>query len=167
VTHSLSGLRGFGLVVGLATLAGCAQEGGGAGGNRVYYADLQGGAKECAVPQRVSLSNGGVTEAAMTVGNDGGWCGITVSRLIAGAYDAGLLTQRPQRGRVHVHKVGNATRIDYTPDAGFGGTDGFAVKLIPGDATLRVAVTVTGGAPPPAATPPARSTPPARRPAKK
>jgi hypothetical protein len=33
------------------------------------------------------------------------------------------------------------TRIDYTPNKGFVGTDAFAVKLIPGDATVRVAVT--------------------------
>jgi hypothetical protein len=39
--------------------------------------------------------------------------------------------------------VGDETRIDYTPDRRFAGSDAFTVKLIPGDATIKVAVTVT------------------------
>ena len=45
-----------------------------------------------------------------------------------------------------IHEVGDNTRIDYTPDRGFSGTDSFAVKLIPGDAKVIVAVTVTAPA---------------------
>ena len=80
----------------------------------------------------------------MSVTNDGGWCGISVSRF-AGPYSAGLMVQRPSNGKVYVHTVGSATRVDYTPDPGFRGNDTFAVKLIPGDATMRVAVTVKPG----------------------
>jgi hypothetical protein len=137
-------LNGLGLAAFLV-LAGCAEGGGMGGGNRTYYADLQGGAKDCTTtPARVSLSNGGATDVAMSVANDGGWCGISVSRF-AGAYSAGLMVQRPARGKVYVHTVGSATRVDYTPDPGFSGSDTFAVKLIPGDATMRVAVTVKPG----------------------
>jgi hypothetical protein len=41
-----------------------------------------------------------------------------------------------------IHQVGDDTRIDYTPDRGFTGTDSFAVKLIPGNAVIRITVTV-------------------------
>jgi len=158
-------LRGAGLAA-LVALTGCAAEGGLGGGHRTYYADLQGGAKLCTVPPKVSLSNGSTTDVAMTVGNDGGWCGISVSRG-SGPYDAGLLMERPRNGRVHVHKVGNVTRVDYTPDPGFGGTDSFVVKLIPGDASMKVAVTVTGGSASSAAAPAAASTPAGKAPARK
>jgi len=150
-------LNGLGLAA-LVALAGCAEGGAGPGGSRVFYADTQGGAKSCATtPARVSLSNGGSTDVAMNVGNDGGWCGVSVSRFV-GPYSAGLMVQRPNHGKVYVHTVGNATRVDYTPDPGFGGTDSFAVKLIPGDATMRVAVTVTGGTRPAASSTSAPST---------
>jgi hypothetical protein len=38
--------------------------------------------------------------------------------------------------------VGDNTRIDYTPDAQYRGADSFAVRLIPGDATISGSVTV-------------------------
>jgi hypothetical protein len=153
-------LRGAGLAA-LVALTGCAAEGGLGGGHRTYYADLQGGARVCTVPPRVSLSNGSTTEVAMTVGNDGGWCGISVSRF-GGPYDNGLLMQRPQHGRVHVRKVGSATRVDYYPDAGFRGTDSFVVKLNPGEASMKVNVTVQPGSAAAAAAP-APAAAPARR----
>jgi hypothetical protein len=145
-------LNGLGMAA-LLLIAGCAEGGGlGGGANRTFYADLQGGAKDCTTtPTRVSLSNGSSTDVAMSVTNDGGWCGISVSRF-SGPYSAGLMVQRPSNGKVYVHTVGSATRVDYTPDPGFRGTDAFAVKLIPGDATMKVAVTVkpAGGAAAPA-----------------
>ena len=45
--------------------------------------------------------------------------------------------------QVYIHPVGNATRIDYTPDARFSGSDTFVVKLLPGSPVLRVSVAVT------------------------
>ena len=59
-------------------------------------------------------------------------------------FEAGLLTVRPRHGTVLIHEVGDDTRIDYTPDRGFAGSDTFAVKLIPGNAAIQIAVTVTG-----------------------
>jgi len=97
----------------------------------------------------------------MAVVNDGGWCGILVSQNAApsrsnkgawaalGAtqakqpFAAGLLQTRAQHGRVYIHAVGDETRVDYTPDPGFTGNDQFAVRLIPGDPVLTVAVTVS------------------------
>jgi hypothetical protein len=76
------------------------------------------------------------------VSDEGGWCGVSVNRGGA-AYDSYLLVSRPNHGRVFVHHVGATTRIDYTPDTGFIGTDRFAVHLIPGDALVEEAVTVT------------------------
>ena len=78
----------------------------------------------------------------MKLGNDGGWCAIGVAN--GGApYDTELLTEPPAHGSVYIHPVGNATRIDYTPDARFSGSDSFVVKLLPGSPVLRVSVAVT------------------------
>ncbi len=110
-------------------------------GPRLYAADVYGGARACVVP-KLSLPDGKPTDAAMTVGNDGGWCGITVAQAGDKPYAAGLLTEPPQHGKVLIHQVGDATRIDYTPDTNFTGSDSFTVTLIPGDPVIRTAVTV-------------------------
>lgn len=112
--------------------------------NRVFAADVSGAAKVCQVP-KVSPADGQTTEVPMGVANDGGWCGIAVQRS-DGPFGAGLLTARAAHGSVLIHRVGDFTRIDYTPDRGFTGADTFAVKLLPGTAVLRVNVTVTGTA---------------------
>ncbi|MBK1659241.1 hypothetical protein E2C05_09850 [Paracraurococcus ruber] len=149
----------------LAALAGCQQpqQAAGPAGARVYYADTQGAASVCEAPRSVALAAGQQAEAAMTVKNDGGWCGITVA-LSGKPYDAGLLVGRPEHGRVHVRKVGDATRVDYIPDAGFGGEDRFTVRFLPGNPALRVMVNVQY-TPPPA--PPAPPAPPPRTPARR
>jgi hypothetical protein len=112
-----------------------------ASGARVYSADMGGGARSCTVP-KLSLADGKPSEAPMTVGNDGGWCALTVAQSDGRPYDAGLLKQQPGHGKVLIHEVGDSTRIDYTPDPRFTGTDSFQVMLIPGDAVIRAAVTV-------------------------
>ena len=103
----------------------------------------------------------------MVVKNDGGWCGINVAQSGPKPYDAGLLVGRPEHGRVHVHKVGDVSRIDYIPDAGFGGEDRFTVRMLPGNPALRVMVTVQYTAPPAPPTPPPAAAPTRRAPAKK
>jgi hypothetical protein len=108
---------------------------------RVYAADVTGTAKVCDVP-KVDPAAGQTTEAAMIVGNDGGWCGIRVHQDGPKPFGAGLLTTRPAHGAVTVHLVGDDTRIDYTPDRKFAGSDSFAVRLVPGNATVQVAVSV-------------------------
>jgi hypothetical protein len=163
-------LNRLALGAGLIALAGCAEGLPGSSGSRVYYADMQGAAAVCTVPEKVSLGAGAQTEATMVVKNDGGWCGITLSRFPQRPYDAGLLVGRPANGRVHVHSVGDVTRIDYTPDPGFSGDDRFTVRLLPGNPSLRVSVTVQPGvhAAPAAAPAPAKAPAPARKaPAKK
>jgi hypothetical protein len=145
--------RGAWLALALAglMLQGCAETRQTAtSGPRLYAADMTGGAKSCAVP-KLSLTSGAPSDAAMTVGNDGGWCAITVAQSDGKPYDAGLLSQTPQHGKVLIHEVGDATRIDYTPDANYSGSDAFAVTLIPGDPVVRTAVTVVPPGPPPAA----------------
>ena len=107
----------------------------------VYSVDLQGGATQCSV-SRPDLQPGQQTTATMRVGNDGGWCAISVAR-DGKPYGAGLLVTRAQHGAVFIHPVGDNTRIDYTPERGYAGRDSFVVQLLPGDAKLRVAVTVT------------------------
>jgi len=163
--------RAFAAVAGLSALQACApqQQAAAPAGPRIFAVDLQGAARLCTVPA-VSLATDKPAEATMVVGNDGGWCAISVSQPGPKPYDAGLVIERPAHGRLNVHTVGSATRIDYTPDRGYAGPDSFAVKMVPGGATLKAAVTVqptepaatTAAAPatPPASTPPAQ---PARR----
>jgi hypothetical protein len=124
-----------------ALLQGCAPERPVASPSpRLYASDFQGGAKNCIV-SKPSLEPNQEAVAYMQVGNDGGWCSITVAQ-DGNPYDAGLLTQTSQHGKVYIHPVGDNTRIDYTPDPGFSGTDLFVVKLLPGNPSLRVNVTV-------------------------
>ena len=109
-------------------------------GTPVYSVDINGGAKSC-VTSGADVSGGKAATATMTVGNDGGWCGVTISQ--AGKpFNAGLVQTRAQHGQLNVHSVGDNTRVDYIPDPGFTGTDSFAVKLVPGNPVLTVNVTV-------------------------
>jgi hypothetical protein len=119
---------------------GCEQPRQAASSTRLYAIDQTGGAKTCNAPQ-AQPAGGQTTDVAMTVTNDGGWCGLSVSQS-GRPYSAGLLTTRPKDGKVYVHVVGDHTRIDYTPDRGFAGNDSFVVKLVPGDASVRVNVAV-------------------------
>jgi hypothetical protein len=111
---------------------------------RVYAADVAGAAKTCEVPN-ISPTAGQTTEASIKMVNDGGWCALTAHQGGPKPFEAGLLTTRPGHGNVLIHEVGDETRIDYTPDSGFAGADSFTVHLIPGDASVRVAVTVAPG----------------------
>jgi hypothetical protein len=132
------------LLMTLLLLAGCLQNGAGPAGSRmrVYAADLAGAAKVCEVPKLNPVA-GASADAAVKLANDGGWCAISVHQEGPKPFEAGLLTARPAHGNVLIHEVGDDTRIDYTPDRGFIGSDSFAVKLIPGGASIRAAVTVT------------------------
>lgn len=107
----------------------------------LYAADLAGAAKQCTAPAP-ALAPGKEVATTMQVGNDGGWCGISVA-LDGKPYSAGLLTTLPQHGKVFIHPVSDDTRIDYTPDRMFRGNDSFVVKLLPGEPVMRVNVTVT------------------------
>ena len=133
--------RRLGWLAACSALLGCA--GPVSSGNTlpVYAADVTGGARQC-VTSHPQLTAGKTVDATMSVANDGGWCAISV-QLDGQPYAAGLLAEPPVRGKVYIHPVGNFTRIDYTPDAGFSGTDRFVVQLIPGNPVLRTAVTVT------------------------
>jgi hypothetical protein len=128
-----------------ALLQACGPNDKGAAGpkQRVFAADVAGGAKVCEVP-KVSPTNDQPTEAAIKMTNDGGWCGLPVHRSELKPFSAGLLSTRPSHGTVVIHQVGDETRIDYTPDRGFAGTDSFVVKLLPGNASVRVTATVSG-----------------------
>jgi hypothetical protein len=108
---------------------------------RVFAADMTGAAKVCTAPP-VTPAAGRTIDAAIKLGNDGGWCAITVNNN-GRPFDAGLLAATPQHGKVLIHTVGNDTRIDYTPPARYAGPDAFSVRLIPGDAVIRVTATVT------------------------
>ncbi len=114
----------------------------GATGSRIYAADVTGAAKSCEV-STPSLTDAKTSTATMKLANDGGWCAIKVAQSGSRPFATGLLTARPTHGKVFIHQVGDDTRIDYTPDRGFAGTDSFSVKLLPGESVIRVAVTST------------------------
>ena len=126
----------------VALLAGCAQPPPPVSTTRLYAIDLAGAAKRC-TPGPVTPVAGKEVAATMTVGNDGGWCAFTVAQPGPQPYAAGLLTVEPGHGRVYIHPVGDNTRIDYTPDAGYAGPDAFTVTLLPGREVIRAAVSVT------------------------
>ncbi len=112
---------------------------------RVFAADVTGAAQSCEAHE-IAPAAGQTIEASMKLANDGGWCGLPAHQEGPKPFEAGLLAVRPTHGSVLIHEVGDNTRIDYTPDRGFTGTDSFAVKLIPGDAKVNVAVMVTAHA---------------------
>lgn len=120
-------------------LAACTPPGVVANGSRnpTYAIDLAGKAAVCRAPN-VDLTQSREPSINMATGG-GGWCGIGVTQGGV-ALTAALLTERPHAGRVHVHTVGDATRVDYIP-TGAPRADAFAVKFIPGDQTMRVTVT--------------------------
>jgi hypothetical protein len=108
---------------------------------RVFAADMTGAAKVCTVPPVAPVAEK-TTDVAMKLGNDGGWCAITVNNN-GRPFDAGLLAAQAAHGKVLIHTVGNDTRIDYTPTPRYAGADTFTVRLLPGDAMIRATVTVT------------------------
>jgi hypothetical protein len=119
-------------------LLGCVQQ---ATWSGIYAVDTAGGAKIC-VTETASPPDGMTAVAKMQVSDEGGWCGILANHG-GQAYDSYLMVTRPTHGKIYAHHVGVNTRIDYTPDAGFVGSDTFAVRLIPGNAVVQGAVTVT------------------------
>lgn len=123
----------------------------------VYAIDQAGAAQSCIVsPLKPALADGKESATTMTLANDGGWCAIAVHQDGPAPFTAGLLTTRPEHGKVFVHSVGDETRIDYTPESRFGGNDSFVVRLLPGDAVIQAAamVSITPGAASPVAEPP-------------
>ena len=108
---------------------------------RVFAVDMKGAAAICDA-QKLGVPAGQAINTAVKLGNDGGWCAMTVTQVDGKPFATSLLTTRPEHGKVLIHRVGDATRIDYTPDRGFTGADVFVVQLLPGDATIRANVTV-------------------------
>jgi hypothetical protein len=124
----------------VALLAGaCSPQG--ATWDGIYSVDRAGRAKTCSAPT-ASPPDGAALKAQIQQSNDGGWCGMILSRG-GQPYDSYLIITRPSHGRLFAHRVGSITRIDYTPDAGFTGTDSYAIRLIPGNAVVEGTVTVT------------------------
>ncbi len=133
--------------------------------------DLQneGIAKTC-TPSAVDLAAAAPATIAMT--NDG-WCGVVTAEKDGQPFKLGLVKTRPAHGRVYIQPVNGQTRVEYTANAGFVGSDNFTVALVSrtantSDTPLRVDVAVTQGegqavAPPPPPTKKPATRAPARR----
>jgi len=103
--------------------------------------DLRGESASCGTPHIMTIASWRPLELKLDFTNDGGWCALRLSR--AGKpYAAGLLPVLPQHGNVFIHTVAGFTRIDYTPNAGYAGSDSFLVKLIPAYQPVQVTVTI-------------------------
>ena len=120
-------------------------------------------AKSCTFSP-VQPAPGTTVNATITMSNDG-WCAVRVTERDGQPFQLGLVHDRPEHGTMLIQKLGGQTRLEYTPNAGFTGTDAFTALLRPRaggpDATVQVAVTVSRGegaaaAPTPAPAPEAK-----------
>jgi hypothetical protein len=128
----------------VALLAGCAEQVAQTHPSSTRYSvDFTGAAKTCTAPKPMVLDAAKPAQAAISVANNGGWCALTLNAQEDTPYDAGLVTHLPTHGTLLIHTVGNDTRVDYTPQPGYVGSDSYAVRMVPGGATLSVSVTVT------------------------
>jgi len=106
--------------------------------------DLNVGIASVCTPSDPKLVPGAVSEATITMSNEGGWCAVRVAEN-GHPYALGLLPGRPEHGRALIRKAGEQTFLDYVPAAGYTGPDSFTVKLrsaTPGEADPSVHVTV-------------------------
>lgn len=130
--------------------------------------DLQneGIAKTC-TPSAVDLASPSPATVALT--NDG-WCGVVTAEKDGQPFKYGLVKTRPEHGRVYIRPVNGQTRVEYTANPGYTGSDRFAVALVPNtsntpDSSLRVDVAVTPGEGHQAAAPVAAPAPTKKAPA--
>lgn len=133
--------------------------------------DLNVGIAKTCTPTSVDLSAANATSATITMTNDG-WCALRLKQKDGQPYLLGLVKSNPTHGRILIQKIGGETRIEYTADDRYVGTDKFTVALRPTavnmtDATIQVAVNVSMGegqalVEPPKAAPISRPAPPAR-----
>ncbi len=129
-------------------------------------------AKTCSFTP-VQLTPGGTASSTVTMSNDG-WCAVRVKEPDGQPYQLGLLRARPEHGRILIQKLGGETRLEYTADPGWVGTDRYTAELRPRegniqDSTIQIVVEVSRGegvAPPPAAEPEKPATTTTRRPAR-
>lgn len=157
------------LAVAAIALQGCAQQ---STLQATQAEDTTGIAKTCTASTPTTTSPATAT-IAMT--NDG-WCGVHIADRNE-PFQYGLVKSRPEHGYVVVKKVGAQTRVEYTADNRYVGSDKFTVALrsrtaSEPDTTLQVTVSVAMGeqvAPAPVtrseSTAPARA--PTRAPAKR
>ena len=108
--------------------------------------DLSGMATTCDGPT-IEPAPASASTAAIVMSNDG-WCAARAAEKDGQPFQLGLVSSRPEHGRVLIHKVFGKTRIEYTPDAQYAGADRFVVALRPreagaADASVTVSVSVS------------------------
>lgn len=153
----------------VAALAGCAPQKPAAPAATV---DLNVGIAKTCTSSPVDLSSGSGGSATISMTNDG-WCAVRTKDKDGQPFKFGLVKAKSQHGRILIQKIGGETRIEYTPENNYVGTDRFSVALasnLPGtpDSAIQVTVNVSlgEGMAPTAAAPEARpATSPSRSPA--
>ena len=148
----------------IAALQGCATP---TSAPQVAGEDLNIGIAKSCTASKVDVSAANTASATIAMTNDG-WCAVRLTEKDGKPFQLGLVRARPDHGRVLIQKMGGETRLEYSAENRYVGTDRFTVALrsktqgAP-DTTIQVAVTVTMGEaaavapPPPAAAAPART----------
>ena len=129
----------------------------------------EGIAKTC-TPSPVDFGAGSTATANIVMTNDG-WCALRTKDKNGQPFKFGLVKMKPQHGYILIQKVGNETRIEYTVENRYVGSDKFSVALASNqpntpDSSMGVTVSVARGegvAPPAAEAAPTPTTTPARR----
>lgn len=129
-------------------------------------ADLNVGIAKTCTPSPVDPSSGSGGSATISMTNDG-WCAIRTKDKDGKPFKFGLVKAKSQHGRILIQKIGGETRVEYTPENNYVGTDRFSVALAANeastpDSTIQVTVNVSLGE---GVTPPAPVAAPAARPA--
>ncbi len=78
----------------------------------------------------------------MTVSNEGGWCGPSLSRNRAVGYTGGNVVDQPSHGEVRIRHLPTRSLVEYRPMPGYAGPDHFTVTLSPGNGLYLIDVTV-------------------------
>ena len=115
---------------------------------QVYGEDVDGIAKTCE-PSTVDFAKTPTANATISMTNDG-WCAVRAVEADGTPFKLALVRTRPDHGRVLIQPVSGKTRVEYTPNPGYVGSDQFTVALVSKkaaepDAMLQVAVAVARG----------------------
>ena len=146
-------------------VAGCAPQKPAAPASTV---DLNVGIAKTCTPSPVDLSLSSSASATITMTNDG-WCAIRTKDKDGQPFKFGLVKAKSQHGRILIQKIGGETRVEYTPENSYVGSDRFSVALASNaanapDSTIQVTVNVSlgEGMAPPATPEPHPATTPSR-----
>lgn len=102
---------------------------------------VTGRAKSCESTRAGRYSADAGTLVALTMSNEGGWCGKFYSQEGA-PFTGGNIIEAPAHGEARVRHFRTRSVIEYRPAPGYVGSDRFTATLTPGNGTYIEEVTV-------------------------